>query len=138
MKNTLFIPFFLLSLTIYAQESGKSCSQYTGIIDSATNKFIYTSADIYPGFVDPNMDFSKFVLDYIKDIKKRYRKTEVRTSFVVQPNSDITHKKILQVPDAVMEKRMWEILDKLPPMKPGKVRKATVPVLMQYNIVIPK
>jgi hypothetical protein len=138
MKKILFVHFFLLSLTLCAQERGKSCSQYTGIIDSSTNKFIYTSADIYPSFVDPKIDLTKFVLNNLKDLKKKYRKSEIRFSFVVQPNGDITHKKILQAPDAVMRKRMLEILDILPPMNPGKVRKATVPVLMQNCIVIPK
>jgi hypothetical protein len=111
---------------------------YVGIIDSATNKLYFRSAEVMPSFADSTIDLNKFFLDNLNLPSKKCSKSEIVISFAVEPNSEITHKKIIKKPDCLPAKDIMIVLDKIPLMKPGKIKKAVMPVIVEFRIEIPK
>lgn len=134
MKKILFLllitPFFVAQ----AQEEGKMCRAYTGFSDPLTNKVIFYSAEIMPEFADPDLSFDTYfrenlILHHDDDIIQG-----IRFSFVVQPDSEITNRKVLNAPNTDIEQMILELLGNMPPVKPGRIKNAAVPVLMEFDI----
>lgn len=91
-----------------------------------------------PSLADSTIDLNKFFLDNLNLPSKKCSKAEIVVSFAVEPNSEITHKKIIKKPDCLLAKDIMSVLNKIPLMKPGKNRKAVIPVIVEYRIEIPK
>jgi hypothetical protein len=138
MKTFLFLLLMTPALLICGQTKNKSCTMHTGIIDPVTHRVYYTSADIMPAFIDASFSIDSFFLDNLQLPTKKCSQSEIVVSFAVDTNGTITHKRIIKKPDCVDEKEILKILDNLPPMKPGHIRIAKVPVVMEYSIIIPK
>jgi hypothetical protein len=138
MKTFLFLSLMAPSLLICGQTNHKSCTMYTGITDPVTNRLYYTSADIMPAFIDATFSINRFFLDNLQLPTKKCSQSEVIVSFTVDTNGAITHKKIVKKPECIDENKVLKLLDDLPPMSPGHIRIAKVPVIMEYSIIIPK
>ena len=138
MRIILFLLLFAPALLLSGQTEGKKCSMYTGTIDSATNKLYYTTADIMPAFIDTTFDIQTFFLDHLHLPSKKCSKSEIAISFAVEPDGTITHKKILKKPDGIEAQEILKVLDSIPPMKPGKIKIATIPMIIKIVINIPK
>jgi hypothetical protein len=134
MKKILFLFLITPLFMAQAQEEVKMCRAYTAFTDPVTMKVIYYSAEIMPEFADPDLNFHSYfrenlILHHDDDIIQG-----IRFSFVVQPDGEITHKKVLNAPNTDIEQLILELLEKMPPVKPGSIKNAAVPVLMEFSI----
>lgn len=136
MRTCFFLLLLFPALLSFAQENNKTCSSYSAFVDSSTHKVIYTSADMMPVFVDSTLDFNTFFLDHLKIQTKKCPASEIMVTFVVEPDGTISHKKVVQTPDCDFNTEIMDVLELIPPMKPGRVKNALVPVLMEYTIFL--
>lgn len=134
MKKILFLFLIFPLFVAQAQEEGKMCRSYTGFSDPLTNKVIFYSAEIMPEFADPDLSFNTYFRENLILIHDHIASEIIRFSFVVQPDGEITHKKVLNAPNTNIEQLILELLEKMPPVKPGSIKNAAVPVLMEFSI----
>jgi hypothetical protein len=134
MKKILFLFLITPLFMAQAQEEGRMCRAYTGFSDPLTNKVIFYSAEIMPEFADPDLSFDTYFRENLILIHDHDASEGIRFSFVVQPDGEITHRKVLNAPNTNIEQLILELLEKMPPVKPGIIKKAAVPVLMEFDI----
>jgi len=137
MLARLFIVFFCISpFQLFAQVSNDPSFEYIYEIDSVTNRKVHLNADKMPAFTDTTITFHDFFTDNFNYVGECDFHSKIVIAFIVEPNGEITSKRIVRKPDCDISNEIMRVLDSLPKMKPGIIQGKPVPVLRKYAIEI--
>ena len=137
MKLLLLIGLTLIIQNLAsAQVSNDPFIEYIYEIDSINNRKLHLNADIMPTFVDTNLTFNKFFSRNFRYPSTECLQTKIVISFVVEANSEISNKKIINKLNCDISKEVMLVLDSLPRMKPGLIHGKAVPVKLTYPIMV--
>lgn len=126
----IFLLLFPMTISLFGQESGLKKDSCIVKYDSLINRTIYEYVDLmpeFPGGIDSMKNFVKGNLQWPQDDGANFSGT-VFISLIVEPDGNLTNKKIIRGIYGPADNEALKLIDKMPKWIVGKCIGKAVPV----------
>ena len=133
--SLLSILIFIAFSTVIAQDSDKCAAK----LDSTLNRSIYIIVDNMPTFPGGKDSMMTYVKENLKYPGKECIEGSVFVSFIVEPDGQLSNKKILKGITNKADKTALDLVNSMPDWIPGSCNQEIVPtrvvIPVRFNLV---